>query len=191
MAPSSSSRPIAPLDYCCYLGVDTFPEIFSGNANTEPFDVSGRDVVVGLVMRGGVFPVMACDYRHEERDIGNVVCHRPDRFQRVRVRDQAIPGDPAIRRLEPHDPAECGRAPDRAAGISTKGHPHHACRYRRCAAPGGTARHTAVSQGLSVGPNAEFSVLVPIPNSSMLVLPATAAPAFFMSSTACASYGGT
>ncbi len=33
-----------------------------------------------------------------------------------------------------------------------------------------------VSHGLSVGPNADFSVVVPIPNSSMFVLPTIAAP---------------
>jgi hypothetical protein len=35
----------------------------------------------------------------------------------------------------------------------------------------------AVSQGLAVGPKAEFSVELPIANSSMLVLPRTTVPA--------------
>ena len=47
------------------------------------------------------------------------------------------------------------------------------------------------SRGLRVGPKAEFSVVVPMPNSSMLVLPLISAPAARTSATAWASYGGT
>src|SRR3954468_19862884 len=46
------------------------------------------------------------------------------------------------------------------------------------------------SCGLRVGPNAEFSVLDPIANSSRLVLPTTTAPAARRRSTTVASYGG-
>jgi len=42
-----------------------------------------------------------------------------------------------------------------------------------------------------VGPNAEVSVVVPIPNSSMFVLPTIVAPASVSRSTAVAEYGGT
>jgi len=42
-----------------------------------------------------------------------------------------------------------------------------------------------------VGPNAEVSVVVPIPNSSMFVLPTTVAPASVSRSTTVAEYGGT
>src|SRR5665647_1018755 len=48
-----------------------------------------------------------------------------------------------------------------------------------------------ISRGLRVGPKAEFSVVVPMPNSSMLVLPLISPPAAFTSATAWASYGGT
>ena len=41
--------------------------------------------------------------------------------------------------------------------------------------------------GFSVGPNAEVSVVVPIPNSSMLVLPGIVAPASFRRWTTVAS----
>src|SRR3954465_8859571 len=47
-----------------------------------------------------------------------------------------------------------------------------------------------VSCGLRVGPNAEFSVLEPIANSSRLVLPMTTAPAAASLPTTVASYGG-
>src|SRR5947207_9962728 len=46
------------------------------------------------------------------------------------------------------------------------------------------------SQGLRVGPNAEFSVDDPMANSSRLVLPTTTAPAARNRSTTVASYGG-
>src|SRR5438552_12871612 len=47
-----------------------------------------------------------------------------------------------------------------------------------------------VSCGLRVGPKAEFSVELPIANSSRLVLPMTTAPAARRRSTTVASYGG-
>src|SRR3954447_22685995 len=47
-----------------------------------------------------------------------------------------------------------------------------------------------VSSGLRVGPNAEFSVLDPIANSSRLVLPMMIAPAACSRVTIVASYGG-
>src|SRR5918995_4384463 len=47
-----------------------------------------------------------------------------------------------------------------------------------------------VSSGLRVGPNAEFSVLDPIANSSRLVLPMMTAPAASSLVTIVASYGG-
>ena len=47
-----------------------------------------------------------------------------------------------------------------------------------------------VSRGLRVGPNAEFSVLEPIANSSRFVLPIRTAPASRSRPTIVASYGG-
>ena len=47
-----------------------------------------------------------------------------------------------------------------------------------------------MSCGLWVGPNAEFSVLEPMANSSQLVLPMTMAPAAATFVTTVASYGG-
>ena len=47
-----------------------------------------------------------------------------------------------------------------------------------------------VSSGLRVGPNAEFSVLEPIANSSRFVLPTITAPAAASRVTTVASYGG-
>ena len=47
-----------------------------------------------------------------------------------------------------------------------------------------------VSSGFFVGPNAEFSVLDPIANSSRLVLPTMTAPACCNRVTTVASYGG-
>src|SRR5918994_6492221 len=46
------------------------------------------------------------------------------------------------------------------------------------------------SCGLRVGPNAEFSVLEPMANSSRLVLPTSTAPASRRRCTTVASYGG-
>src|SRR5437763_5610556 len=46
------------------------------------------------------------------------------------------------------------------------------------------------SCGLRVGPKAEFSVELPMANSSRLVLPMTMAPAATTRSTTVASYGG-
>src|SRR3954469_10537612 len=46
------------------------------------------------------------------------------------------------------------------------------------------------SCGLRVGPNAEFSVELPMANSSRLVLPTNTAPAAARRSTTVASYGG-
>src|SRR3954452_23550434 len=46
------------------------------------------------------------------------------------------------------------------------------------------------SHGLRVGPNAEFSVELPMANSSRLVLPITTAPAAARRCTTVASYGG-
>ncbi len=54
--------------------------------------------------------------------------------------------------------------------------------------PPGTRSRSA---GFRVGPNAEVSVVVPIPNSSMFVLPTTVAPASVRRSTTVAEYGGT
>src|SRR5580704_5216416 len=48
-----------------------------------------------------------------------------------------------------------------------------------------------MSHGLCVGPNAEFSVELPIANSSMLHRPKTIAPAAFNFSMAVALYGET
>src|SRR5580693_8291317 len=45
-------------------------------------------------------------------------------------------------------------------------------------------------RGLRVGPNAEFSVELPMANSSMLVLPSATAPAPRRRPTTVASYGG-
>src|SRR6516165_5696661 len=45
-------------------------------------------------------------------------------------------------------------------------------------------------RGLRAGPKAEFSVELPIANSSMFVLPTTTAPARRNDSTTVASYGG-
>src|SRR5690606_35944577 len=47
------------------------------------------------------------------------------------------------------------------------------------------------SKGLSTGPNAEFSLVDPIPNSSRFVLATTTAPAASRRSTTVAVYGGT
>ena len=47
-----------------------------------------------------------------------------------------------------------------------------------------------MSSGLRVGPNAEFSVLEPMANSSRLVLPTITAPAALSLVTTVASYGG-
>ena len=49
----------------------------------------------------------------------------------------------------------------------------------------------SVSRGLSVGPKMELSVVLPIANSSMFVLPTRTAPASFIFLTAVASYCGT
>src|SRR3954451_24730364 len=46
------------------------------------------------------------------------------------------------------------------------------------------------SRGLRVGPNAEFSVELPMANSSRLVLPIGMPPAATMRDTTVASYGG-
>ncbi len=48
-----------------------------------------------------------------------------------------------------------------------------------------------VSQGLRVGPKAEFSVEEPMANSSRLVLPSRTAPSAFSLETTVASKGGT
>ena len=49
----------------------------------------------------------------------------------------------------------------------------------------------SVASGLRTGPNAEFSLELPIANSSQLVLPRITAPASSSRVTAVASYGGT
>src|SRR2546429_1147059 len=68
---------------------------------------------------------------------------------------------------------------------------------RHCAAATATAEPPddppgtrSASQGLRVGPNAEFSVDEPMANSSRLVLPTTTAPASASRDTIVASYGG-
>src|SRR5580704_17134371 len=49
----------------------------------------------------------------------------------------------------------------------------------------------SVASGFSTGPYAEFSLELPIANSSQFVLPKITAPAFSIRATAVASYGGT
>ena len=58
-------------------------------------------------------------------------------------------------------------------------------RSHRCCLPG----TRSMQCGLRVGPKAEFSVELPMANSSMLVLPRAIAPAARRSSTTVASYG--
>ena len=101
-----------------------------------------------------------------------VVGEGPDLVERAREGDQPVAGDDAVGRLHADDPAQRGRLADRAARVGAEGKRHHArppprprCRPR--SRPG----RASMSQGLRVGPKAEFSVEEPMANSSRLVLP--------------------
>ena len=114
--------------------------------------------------------VVAGDHVEEQRGVGHDVGERPDLVERAGERDQAVARHQAVRRLHPHDAAQRGGLPDRAAGVGAE---RRAARSPRATAaadpplePPGTRDG---SRGLRVGPNAEFSVDEPIANSSRLV----------------------
>ncbi len=107
-----------------------------------------------------------------ERGVGDGVRERPDLVEAAGERDQPVAADAAVRRLDADHAAQRRRLADRAAGVGAE---RRAARTRRRPPPPtppldppGTR---LVSSGLRVGPNAEFSVLDPIANSSRLVLP--------------------
>src|SRR3954451_15820904 len=87
------------------------------------------------------------------------------------------PQRPAGWRIDPpvSDPSASGAKPAATAAADPPDEP-----------PGTRVR----SWGLRVGPNAEFSVELPMANSSRLVLPTMTAPAARNRSTTVASYGG-
>ena len=125
-----------------------------------------------------------------ERGVGDGVGERPDLVEAAGERDQPVPADDAVRRLDPDDAAQ-----RRPVGGSSR---PCRCRNRRRRTrrrrpplpplePPGTRDGSC---GFRVGPNAEFSVLDPMANSSRLVLPTTTAPAAARRSTTVASYGG-
>ena len=85
----------------------------------------------------------------------------------------------------PHGPIEHDHVGDECLQISEgQGVLQHPAAAEPPEEPPGTR---VVSRGLSVGPNAEFSVELPMANSSMLVLPMITAPAASRRSTTVAS----
>ncbi len=148
VAPSSSSSPSALCTGGRNIRVNTGPEIFPGDTDLQPFDISGGSVGEGFVPRRRIAAVMAGDDAHEGRDIRNGPPHGPDLFERVCIRDQPVAGDPAIRGFQSHDPAECRRTADGAAGIRPECHPHHTSGNGRSTAAGRTARNTTGIMGV-------------------------------------------
>ena len=127
----------------------------------------------------------------DERGVGDGRRERADLVEAAGEGDEPVAADDAVRRLDPDDAAQRGRLADRPAGVAaerrrrrTRRRPRPRCRRSTRRAPG------SVSCGLRVGPNAEFSVLEPMANSSRLVLPTMTAPAARSRSTTVASYGG-
>src|SRR5512147_1616223 len=88
----------------------------------------------------------------------------------------------------PHKEAGCRTDPP----VSVPNAPRHRSAATAAALPPLDPPGTRlVSHGLRVTPYAEFSVLEPIANSSVLVLPRNTAPNARSRATAVASYGGT
>ena len=118
-----------------------------------------------------------------------VVANGPIWSRLRRERHQAVAGDRAVGGLHPDHAAERRGLTDRAAGVGAE--PNGAKPAATAAAlPPRDRPDAAVSWGLSVGPNAEFSVDEPIANSSRFVLPTAIAPALSSRCTTVASYGG-
>ena len=100
--------------------------------------------------------------------------------QRGGERHHAVAAAPAIGRLDPGDPAQRRRLPDRAAGIGPRRAHRQPGRDRRRRPAGRAARHQqhgpGGDQGLVTGPHALLMLDEPMANSSMLVLPRNTAP---------------
>src|SRR5579864_9783060 len=71
----------------------------------------------------------------------HVAGERTDLIERRRERDQAVAGDPSVRRLERDDPAKGPRLPDTPAGIAAEGERRLAGGDRRGGAAARAAGH--------------------------------------------------
>src|SRR2546423_13159196 len=87
----------------------------------------------------------------------------------------------------PHSAAGCRIEPPVSEPIASGAIPAAAAAALPPLDPPGTRDGSC---GLHVGPNAEFSVELPMANSSRFVLPMTMPPAARIRSTTVASYGG-
>ena len=99
-----------------------------------------------LVKAGRVHRILARDHREQQGGVPDAPRERPDRVERGRERDQPVPADQPVGRLEPHHPRERRRLPNRAAGVGPE-RPHglprrdQASRDRRRAAAARAAGH--------------------------------------------------
>src|ERR1700686_3255139 len=87
----------------------------------------------------------------------------------------------------PHNEAGCRTEPPVSEPSASDAKPAATAAAEPPLDPPGTRESSC---GLRVGPNAEFSVELPIANSSRLVLPTATAPASRTRCTTVASYGG-
>ena len=122
--------------------------------------------------RRGVARVVPADHLEQQRGVGDRRRERTDLVERRRERDRARSATPrrrsASRRPHRRAPRAGGpsrRCRSRARAARTRPRPRPP--IRRSIRPAPASR----SCGLRVGPNAEFSVELPIANSSRLVLP--------------------
>ena len=126
------------------LGVESRAEVLPGNANLEPCqrllergrvagDVAGNRCGIAGIVPGDRLKQCRCS-----RDVGR---HGADLIERTGVGHQSVPRDPPVGGLQPHNPAQTGRLPDRAPRVTPQGQRGHAGRDRRCRAtartPGG------------------------------------------------------
>ena len=94
-----------------------------------------------LVDARGIVGVGAGDHAQEEGRVGEVVSEGADLVERAGERDQAIPADPAVGRLEADDAAKGRRLADRAAGVGAESQRSQTGRDGRRRAAGRAAGH--------------------------------------------------
>ena len=117
-----------------------------------------------------------------------ILRHRSDLVQGRTVGDQAVTGNGSVGRLNAGDAAEGTWLADGTAGIGTQSEEALIGCYCRAGTAGGTARHMLGVPRVFVSPYAEVSVVLPMANSSILVLPRMMAPAVSSFLTASAEY---
>ena len=136
----------------------------------------------------GVSPASSPHHRFEQQSrIVGTARHRSVYGSNIPGQRDRISRDHSGRRAQADDPTKRRRNAQRAAKIGAFGERQHARRQRGGPTAARTPTLRARSQGLRVAPNTRLTVLAPAPNSGVLVLPTTMAPACLIRFTTAAS----